>query len=338
MNASAPSLRIGTPAGRWLITAAVLGSGVAFLDGTVVNAALPAIANDFDADLAALQWVITAYLLTLGSLLVIGGSLGDLFGRRRVFLIGLVGFGAASLLCGVAPSVGTLIAARAIQGGAAALLVPGSLAIISASFHPDDRARGIGAWSGLAGVASAVGPFLGGWLIDSVSWRAVFLINIPVIVVTILITLRHVPETRDETAVRRVDVTGGALLALGLAGVVYGLIEGPAANWSGVPVVLLAGGVRRAGAVPRRRGAIAQPDGAARRVSLAPVLRRQRRDLRGLRGARCHLLLVGRAPADRPRVLGARSRARRCSRSRCSCCCSRRARARWRNASGRASP
>jgi EmrB/QacA subfamily drug resistance transporter len=239
---AAPDLRTGTPAGRWVIAASVLGSGVAFLDGTVVNAALPAIGADFHVGLASLQWVITAYLLTLGSLLVLGGSLGDLFGRRRVFVIGLCGFGAASLLCGIAPSDDMLIAARAVQGAAAALLVPGSLAIISASFRREDRGRAIGAWSGLAGVATAVGPFIGGWLIDAVSWRAVFLINLPVIVVTIVITLRHVPETRDVTAARHIDGVGGALLALGLAGVVYGLIEGPGSAWSGTPVVALVAG------------------------------------------------------------------------------------------------
>ena len=240
---AAPDLRTGTPAGRWVIAASVLGSGVAFLDGTVVNAALPAIGADFDVGLASLQWVITAYLLTLGSLLVLGGSLGDLFGRRRMFLVGLCGFGAASLLCGAAPSADLLIAARAVQGAAAAVLVPGSLAIISASFHVQDRGRAIGAWSGLAGVANAAGPFLGGWLIDAVSWRAVFLVNIPVIIVTIVITIRHVPETRDLTAVRHVDVAGGALLALGLAGLVYGLIEGPGSGWSGLPVLAIIAGV-----------------------------------------------------------------------------------------------
>ena len=144
----AAPLRMRTARGRWVIAAAVLGSGVAFLDGTVVNVALTAIADDFSASLSGLQWVLTGYLLTLGSFLVIGGSLGDLFGRRRVFLIGLVGFAGASLLCGLAPSTGTLIGARCLQGFAAALLVPGSLAIISASFHRDDRGRAIGAWSG----------------------------------------------------------------------------------------------------------------------------------------------------------------------------------------------
>ncbi len=238
-----PDLRTGTTTGRWVILVAVLGSGVAFLDGTVVNAALPAIAKDLDSSLADLQWVLTGYLLTLGSFLVIGGSIGDLFGRRRAFVVGLVGFGVASLLCGLAPSNGTLIAARCIQGVAAALLVPGSLAIISASFHPDDRGRAIGAWSGLAGVASALGPFLGGWLIDAVSWRWVFFINLPLIAVAVVLALRHVPETRDYDADRRVDVLGGAVLAFGLAGVVYALIEGPAEGWSGLPLVLGIAGV-----------------------------------------------------------------------------------------------
>jgi EmrB/QacA subfamily drug resistance transporter len=236
--AGAPNLRFSTARGRWVIAAAVLGSGVAFIDGTVVNAALPAIADDFGADLADLQWVLTGYLLTLGSLLVIGGSLGDLFGRRRMFVTGMAGFAVASLLCGVAPDVGFLIVARLVQGVAAALLVPGSLAIISASFCREDRGRAIGAWSGLGGVATAFGPFLGGYLIDAVSWRLVFLINLPIIAVTIVITLRHVPETRDETADRHVDVLGGTVLGLGLAGVVYFLIEGPAQDWSGTPLAV----------------------------------------------------------------------------------------------------
>ncbi len=232
-----------------MITAAVLGSGVAFLDGSVVNAALPTIAKDLDAGLADLQWVLTGYLLTMGSLLVIGGSLGDLFGRRRMFVFGLVGFALASLACGVAPSTATLIGARLVQGGAAALLVPGSLALISASFHEDDRAAAIGAWSGLSGISLAIGPFLGGWLIDAVSWRAIFLINLPVVALAVLLTQQHVPETFDPETDRHagrfrgVDVLGGALLAGGLAGVVYALIEGPAKDWSAAPVVAGALGV-----------------------------------------------------------------------------------------------
>ncbi len=227
-----PDLRTGTPAGRWVIAAAVLGSGVAFLDGSVVNTALPAISGDLGAGLSSLQWVLTAYLLTLGSFLVLGGSLGDLFGRRRVFLLGLGGFAAASAICGLAPSISFLIAARALQGVAAAMLVPGSLAIISASFRPVDRGRAIGAWSGLAGVSTALGPFLGGWLIDSVSWRWVFGINVPLVVIAVLITVRHVPETFDADAIRRVDWAGALTLAVGLAGLVFALIEGPAHGWT----------------------------------------------------------------------------------------------------------
>jgi EmrB/QacA subfamily drug resistance transporter len=245
---AAPALRTATARGRWVIAAAVLGSGVAFLDSTVVNAALPAIAEDFGVDLTTLQWVVTAYLLTLGALLVIGGSLGDRYGRRRVFMLGLVGFGLTSSLCGLAPSAGFLVGARAVQGVTAALLVPGSLAIISASFHPDDRGRAIGAWSGLAGVSTAVGPFLGGWLIDAVSWRAVFLVNVPFIVVTLVITWHFVPETRDPGAGARIDVVGGVLLAVGLAGVVYALIEGPAKGWSAVTSGAAVAGVVALGA------------------------------------------------------------------------------------------
>jgi EmrB/QacA subfamily drug resistance transporter len=238
-----PDLALGTRRGRWVVAAAVLGSGVAFIDGTVVNAALPAISRDLHANLADLQWVITSYLLTMGALLVIGGSLGDLFGRRRVFLIGLLAFGATSILSGVAPTIETLIAARAVQGIAAALLVPGSLAIISASFRTQDRGAAIGAWSGLAGVTSAIGPFLGGWLIDSFTWRLVFLINPPIVLITALLTWRHVPETVEETADRRVDVLGGVVLAVGLAGLVDALIEGPSHGWTGTTVTFGVAGV-----------------------------------------------------------------------------------------------
>ena len=237
---NALDLRTGSAAGRWVIGAAVLGSGVAFLDGTVVNAALPSIALDLNADLAGMQWVLSAYLLTLGSLVVIGGSLGDRWGRKRVFMVGLVSFALTSLLCGVAPTIQLLIAARALQGVAAALLVPGSLAIVSSSFHPDDRGRAIGSWAGLAGVSSALGPFLGGWLIDAYSWRWVFLINLPLVAAALYITMRHVPESRDETATGSIDFAGGALLALGLAGVVFALIEGPSRSW---PIAVIAIGV-----------------------------------------------------------------------------------------------
>ncbi len=223
---------MGTAKGHWVIAAAVLGSGVAFLDATVVNAALPAISRDLHADLGDLQWVLTGYLLTLGSLLVLGGSLGDRYGRRRIFQIGLLGFAATSLLCAIAPDTGFLIGARCVQGVAAALLVPNSLAMVSASFHVDDRGRAIGAWAGLGGIATAVGPFVGGWLIDSVSWRWVFVINLPIAAAAFAIAARHVPESRDEHAAAHLDLVGSALLTLGLAGVVYALIEGPGNGWS----------------------------------------------------------------------------------------------------------
>lgn len=220
-------VRFGTPVSRWVITAAVLGSGVAFLDSTVVNVALPAIARDLDVDVAGLQWILDAYLVMLTALLLFGGSLGDIAGRRKVFVAGAVAFAVASVGCGIAPTATALIAARALQGAAAAFLVPGSLAIISATFHPEDRARAIGAWSGLAGITSAAGPFVGGWLVDNASWRYIFLINVPVVAATVWIALRHVPETKDADAARP-DWAGAAAVSVGLAGVTYALIEGPA--------------------------------------------------------------------------------------------------------------
>ncbi|MGH9036177.1 MAG: MFS transporter [Acidimicrobiia bacterium] len=200
---------------------------MAFLDGTVVNVALPAIRADLGMDTTGLQWTVDAYLVTLSALVLLGGSLGDLAGRRRVFLAGLGGFVGASLLCGLAPNAGALIAARTLQGAAAAFLVPGSLALISASFHPDDRSRAVGAWSGLAGVASAAGPFVGGWLVDAVSWRLVFLLNLPLAAAAVWITLRHVPESRAAGA-GRPDLVGAGSVTVGIAGVTYALIEGPA--------------------------------------------------------------------------------------------------------------
>ncbi|MGY1623558.1 MFS transporter [Geodermatophilus sp. SYSU D00965] len=215
-------LRMGTARGRWVLLATVLGSGLALLDATVVNVALERIGADLGAGFSGLQWTVNAYTLTLASLILLGGSLGDRFGRRRVFLVGVVWFAAASLLCGLAPNVATLIAARALQGVGGALLTPGSLAIISASFHGTDRAAAVGAWSGLGGVAGAIGPFVGGWLVEW-SWRAVFLVNLPLAVGIVVVALRHVPETRDPEASPRLDWTGTALVALGLGCLTYGL-------------------------------------------------------------------------------------------------------------------
>lgn len=222
-------IRSASARGRWVLITAVLGSGMAMLDGTVVNVALPRIGEDLDADLAVLQWTVTAYLLTLSSLILMGGALGDRYGRRRLFVIGVVWFAAASLLCGLAPSAGVLIAARALQGVGGALLTPGSLALIQAVFHPDDRARAVGAWSGLGGVAAAVGPFVGGWLVDGPGWRWVFFLNVPLAAVCVPVALRHVPETRERDARERrgFDVRGAVLGALALAGVTYALIAAP---------------------------------------------------------------------------------------------------------------
>lgn len=231
-QSAAGTIRLGTTAGRWVIVAAVLGSGIAFLDSTVVNVALPTIGEDLGGGLSGLQWTVDAYLLTLSSLLLLGGALGDEMGRRRVFVFGLFAFTGASVLCGIAPNIGMLIAARALQGVGGAFLVPGSLSLISASFAPEDRGAAVGAWSGLTGVSTAIGPFLGGWLVDAVSWRLVFLINVPLAAVAVFITLRHVPESHDPEATGHPDYVGAGAVTVGLAGVVFALIEGPKQDWS----------------------------------------------------------------------------------------------------------
>lgn len=246
MSDAAP-LRYGSPAGRWVLLATVLGSGVAFLDGTIVNVALPRIGADLRAGFSSLQWVLDGYLLTLGSLVLVGGALGDLYGRRRIFLLGLVGFGLASAGCGLAPSTAVLVIARIVQGIAAALLVPGSLAILSSSYAEADRPRAIGAWSGLAGIAGALGPFVGGYLIDAASWRWAFLVNLPLIAVALAVAGRHVPESHDPAydgipALERLDLPGALTAAVGLGLLVYPLIE--VHRLSGPSIAaLLAGGL-----------------------------------------------------------------------------------------------
>ncbi len=237
-TAATPALRLGTARGRWVIAATVLGSGMAALDATVVGIALPAIGRDFHAGVASLQWVIDAYTLTLAGLLLLGGTLGDSYGRRKVFVIGVVWFAVASLLCGVAPTAGVLIAARALQGVGGALLTPGSLAILQASFAADDRSAAIGAWSGLGGVATAIGPFLGGWLIGAVSWRLVFFINLPLAVLVLAISSRHVPETKSPGPVPRLDVKGAVCISGALAGITYGLIQASSSGWVSAPVLV----------------------------------------------------------------------------------------------------
>lgn len=200
---------------------------MAMLDSTVVNVALPAIGRSLDASLAQLQWVVTGYALSLAGLILLGGSLGDRAGRRRVFLIGVVWFALASALCGAAPTIEVLIGARVLQGIGGALLTPGSLAIIQATFAASDRPRAVGAWSGLGGVASAIGPIVGGWLVQSAGWRWVFLLNLPLAAAVVAVTVRHVPETRNTSMRGGFDLAGAALGAIALAGITYALIEAP---------------------------------------------------------------------------------------------------------------
>ena len=223
--------------GRWVILAAVAGSGVAAIDSTVVGIALPTIGRSMHAELGTLQWVVSGYMLTLTAFLLIGGSLGDRLGRARVFSVGVAWFAVASAMCGLAPSAGWLIAARILQGIGAALLTPASLAILQASFRPDDRARAIGAWSGLGGLATATGPLVGGYLISVGSWRWVFFINLPVAALVLWITWRHVPESRDPEATAHLDGRGAILAVVWLSALTYAFIEGPTRGWTSAPVV-----------------------------------------------------------------------------------------------------
>ncbi|KUN10548.1 MFS transporter [Streptomyces yokosukanensis] len=227
-----PDVRLASPQGKWILLTTILGSSMALLDSTVVNVALPRIGRDLGASLAALQWTVNAYMVTLAGLILLGGSLGDYYGRRKIFVLGVVWFATASLLCGMAPTSGILIAARALQGVGGALLTPGSLAIIQASFHPDDRSRAVGLWSGFGGIGAAVGPFLGGWLVAGPGWRWVFLLNVPLALLCVPVALRHVPESADPRRHARFDVLGAVLGALALALLTYALVEAREASWA----------------------------------------------------------------------------------------------------------
>ena len=220
--AAAPCARAAEP---WILAATILGSSLAFIDGTAVNVALPALQKDLNATVLDVQWVVESYALFLAALLLVGGSAGDRFGRRFVFCAGTTLFALASVWCGLAPDVSQLIIARAVQGIGGALLVPGSLAIISASFGEERRGQAIGTWSGFTAITATVGPVVGGWLIEHVSWRAVFFINVPLAVAVLLIAFWRVPESRDERAARRLDWWGAGFEAFGLGALVYGLIE-----------------------------------------------------------------------------------------------------------------
>ncbi|WP_201274264.1 MFS transporter [Microvirga brassicacearum] len=223
----------------WVLAATILGSSMAFIDGSVVTVALPAIQAELTASTSAMQWVVNAYMLFLGALILVGGAVGDRFGRRRIFVLGIVVFTAASMACGLAPNATALIAARGLQGVGGALLVPSSLAIISAAFPEDERGRAIGTWAGFSALTTALGPVLGGWLVDTLSWRAIFFINLPLALVTLGLAFWRVPESRDESNQAAVDWRGGLLATLGLAGLAYGLTAASDRGWSD-PAVLSA--------------------------------------------------------------------------------------------------
>ena len=302
---------------RLILLAAILGSGVVFLDGSVVNVALPAINEELDAGLAGQQWVVDAYLLTLSSFMLLGGSVGDLFGRRRVFEWSLAGFGVTSVLCAIAPTTELLVAARALQGIDGAFLVPSSLAIITSTFQDHERARAIGTWTAWTGVSFVIGPLLGGFLIDAASWRWVFAINVPFVIATIMILRATCPELRPETR-PKVDWIGAILCALGLAGPVYGLIEEPTYGF-GHPMVfvpIVAGVIllvlfilweRRTPEPMLTIGAVQEPE----------LQRHQRGHAHDLCRPGCHHILPRPVPHTGGRILGPRGRIRTRCRSRC---------------------
>ena len=306
--------------GRWVLAITVLGSGIAALDATVVNIALPTIGRDFHTGIAALQWVMTGYTLTLAAFLLIGGSLGDRFGRRKVYLIGIVWFALASAACGFAPTALFLIVTRLLQGVGAALLTPGSLAILEASFVPEDRARAIGAWSGLGGVAVAAGPLVGGYLISAASWRWIFFINVPLAAAVVGLGARHVPESRDATATGKIDYAGAAAAVVFLTGITFAFIEAPALGWSSPAVLTMTAiGVAGLAAFLATGAPGGGADAAAVAVHRAAVRRGQCRDVHRVCGADRRDLPAAGGAAGRVRLFPARLRPRVCAADRRSC-------------------
>lgn len=225
----------GTKNGAWILVATILASSMAFIDGTVVNVALPALQRDLHASVSGIQWVVESYALLLASLLLLGGSLGDLYGRRKIFVWGVVVFAIGSTWCGLSPSIGSLIIARGLQGIGAAFLVPGSLSLISASFAPSERGRAIGTWSGFTAITASIGPVLGGWLVANLSWRWAFFINLPLAVIAVWLTLWRVPESRNEKASSKLDWAGSFLVTVGLGAITFALIK---ASTGGITVWL----------------------------------------------------------------------------------------------------
>lgn len=236
-DAGVPAAECTDRAKPWVLGATILGSSMAFIDGSVVNVALPVMQGDLDASVAQMQWVINAYLLLLGALMLVGGALGDRFGRRRLFALGIIVFTLASVACGLASDATSLIAARAVQGVGGALLVPGSLAIISNAFDEDERGRAIGTWAAFSALTTALGPVLGGWIIDALSWRMIFFINVPLAAATLAIVIRRVPESRDTDAAGAVDWRGGVLATAGFGAIAYGLTGAADRGWTDAGVL-----------------------------------------------------------------------------------------------------
>lgn len=250
---------IGKAAGNWIVAATVLGSSLVFIDSTVVSIALPVIQTAFRATTFDAQWVIEGYTLVLGALMLLCGALGDRYGRKRIFVIGVVIFAAGSILCGLAPTMPALIAARVLQGIGGTMLAPASLALLGASFEGADRGRAIGTWSGLSAVAGAIGPVAGGAIVNHLGWRWIFFINIPIAIAVIAIALRHMRESRDESAGGRLDILGSLLITAGLGGIVYGFVVSGLDGWTARAIGALAGGIVALGAFAVLERRIANP-------------------------------------------------------------------------------
>ena len=302
-----------TPRQRWTLVATVIGSGTVFLDGTVVNVALPSIGRDLPASLVGVlegqTYIVSGYLAALAALLILSGALSDHYGRKRIYMIGLAGFGTASALCGLAPTMEWLIVFRIVQGAAGALLVPGSLALISSCFTGDERARAFGIWTSATSGLTLLGPIVGGLLVDTVGWRAVFLINVPVIAFALWVMRTHVQESVDERSRGRFDWLGAAVAAVAIGGLAFGLVRGQEEAWADpVAWASIAIGARRAHRVPDPHGDPRAPARAPQPVPLADVRDDQPGHVLHLRRAVRDVQLPGPRVPGRPRLHGARGR------------------------------
>ncbi len=302
---------------RLTLAATILGSSMAFIDGSVVNIALPAIQQALQADAASTQWIVNAYLLLLGALVLVGGSAADRYGRRRIFLVGIAVFTAASIACGLSPDIRVLIVSRAVQGFGAALLTPASLAMLGATFDQHERSHAIGIWAGAGALTAAAGPVLGGWLVDQVSWRAIFLLNVPLAVAAAGLAMLFACESRDDKA-KRLDWMGAITVAIGLAAITWALSAIPASGFRDKTVLAALGaGAAFAYPVRRDRSPIARSsDDAALAVPLAEFCRNQRADIAALLRAWRRPVLSAVWPDPNSAAIRRRRPAQRCCRSR----------------------